>query len=328
MKNFLNKFKIPTALGLSIIFLGLASGVFLILREQIFLSRATPDLIPQNITYSNITNSSVVVSWKTDSPASSFVSLISGGEQQTIPDDRDSSPEPHLVHYVTIKKLLPETHYQFKIISGKNTSELLQFETSEPLTSQSEFTPVIGSVLTNDTPLDEGIVYLSLSGAVVQSTLIKKGGNFLIPVSQIAKDDLSGTFSLTSDTPAKLTVRSGQGESNIQFNLKANLPPLPPIQLGHNVDLTTPLETPLPTAPALDKYDLNGDGKINSVDNSVILQNFGKKSNNNNADLNEDGIINQKDLDLMLQNIRSLGSQQTGLKNFSKFSQFPSSVIS
>ncbi|MDO8573643.1 MAG: dockerin type I domain-containing protein [Candidatus Daviesbacteria bacterium] len=302
MKNILNKFKIPTVLGLGLIFFGLASGVFLVLREQVFLSKAAPDLIPQNITISNITDSSAVVSWETNSTVFSFVSFSPNSlQQQTILDDRDTTPKPHLIHYVTIKKLLPKTKYQFSIISGKNTSETLQFETSAPLTNQNEFTPVIGSVSTGNSPLDEGIIYLSFTGATIQSALIKKGGNFLIPVSQIAKDDLSGAFSLTDNMPAKLTVRSSKGESGIQFYLKANMPPLPPIKLGQNTDLTAPEETP--------QYDLNGDGKINAADNAVILQNFGKKPKDPNIDLNSDGKVDQKDLDLMSQKLKTLGSQ-------------------
>lgn len=310
MKDFLNKFKIPTLLGLSIVFLGLASGVFLVLREQVFLSRAAPDLIPQNITYSNITDSSVVVSWETNSAVSSFISLIPNSlQQQTVLDDRDTKPQPHLTHYVTLKNLLPKTKYQFQIISGKNTSEILQIDTSVPLTNQSEFTPVIGSVLTDDLPPDEGIIYLSFAGATVQSALIKKGGNFLIPVSQIAKEDLSDTFSLTDNMPAKLIVRSDKGEANIQFNLKANLLPLPPIKLGQDTDLTAPEATTQSEVNNLDKYDLNNDGKINAADNAIILQYFGKKPGNPKIDLNIDGKIDQQDLDLLAKKLKDLGAQ-------------------
>ncbi len=315
MKDFLDKFKIPTILGLSIIFLGIASGVFLLLREQIFLSKAAPNQIPQNITFSNITDSSVVVSWETNFAVSSFVSLIQTPSlEQTVLDDRDSNPsaggpKPHLIHYVTLKNLLPKTKYQLKIISGKNISEILQFETSEPLNNQTEFTPIIGSVINGNTALNEGIIYLSLSGAIVQSALIKNGGNFLIPVSQIAKADLSSTFSLADDIPAKLTVRSAGKETNMQFKLKANLPPLSPIILGQNIDLTTPQKIPQPTTNNLDKYDLNNDGKINAADNAIILQNFGNNPKNKKADLNEDGKVNQKDVDLISQELKNLGPQ-------------------
>ena len=310
MRNFMNKFKIPTILGLGIIFLGISSGVYLVLKDQVFLSQAAPAITAQSVTFSNITDTSAVVSWQTGSEASSFVTFGQNNpSEQTVLDDRDANPKPHLSHYVTLKNLLPKTRYQLKIISGKNTSEIMQFETSQPLGSQTEFTPVIGSVINGDTFLEEGIIYLSLSGAITQSALIKKGGNFLIPVSQIAKADFSGTLPLTDNMPAKLTVYSDKGEANARFSLKANLSPLPPIKLGQNIDLLTPEKTPQPAQGDLDKYDLNEDGKINAADNAIILQNFGKKPKEKKTDLNEDGVVNQKDLDLMARQIKDLGSQ-------------------
>jgi hypothetical protein len=319
MRNFINKFKMPTILGLGIIFLGLASGVYLVLKDQVLLSQAAPNIAPQNVTFSNITDTQTVVSWQTNSPVPSFITF--GQEsptEQTALDDRDTSPNPHLIHYATLKNLLPKTKYQLKIVSGKNTSAIFQFETSAPLTSQTEFTPIIGSVINGNMPLDEGVIYLSLSEATTQSALIKKGGSFLIPISQIAKADLSNTFTLVDDMPAKLTVHSASKETSIQFTLKAGLAPIPPIILGQNIDLTTANGTPQPKSDSsqasltindLNKYDLNNDGKINAADNAIILLNFGKNPKNKKTDLNGDGKVDQKDLDLISQELKDLGSQ-------------------
>lgn len=298
----MNKFKIPTILGLGIIFLGIASGTYLVLKDQIFLSQAAPNVTAQNVTFSNITDTSAVVSWQTGSEASSFVTFGQNNpSEQTSLDDRDTNPTPHSSHYVTLKNLLPKTKYQLKIISGRNTSEILQFETSSPLTNQAGFGPIIGSVLQDEnTPLDEGIAYLSITDATIQSALIKAGGNFLIPLS---------SYNLTEGTTAKITIVSGKGDASMLLSLKANSAPLPPIKLGQNIDLAAPLETPQPTQDDLDKYDLNQDGKINAADNAIILQNFGKNPKDKKSDLNQDGKIDQKDLDLMAQQIKDLGIQ-------------------
>lgn len=301
-----NKYKIPTLLGLGIIFFGISAGVYLVLREQTFLSRAVPNLTPQNITFTNITDDSVVVSWQTLAPVISFISFGQNNPQeQTNLDDRDRNPAPsgagpkaHLTHYTTLKNLLPQTDYQFKIISDKINSDILKLKTSMPLTGQTGFTPIIGSVLDGNTPLSDGIAYLSISGANSQSSLIKEGGNFLIPISQIRKDDLSDIFPATEDTVAKLTIISDKGSVNALFKLKASLKPLPPLRLGQDVDLTTPS-----TEKLNNRYDLNSDGKINSADNAIILDVINKKTTNNNADLNEDGKVDQKDLDLLAKQI-------------------------
>lgn len=302
MIEFINKFKIPTILGIGIIFFGIFSGVFLVLREQTFLSQAAPNLTPTDITLTNITEDSAVISWQTNSAATSFITFGKSPGEQTVLDDRDSSgPTPRLIHYVTLKNLLPKTNYQFKIISSKITSDVKKFETASPLTNQTGFTPIIGSVLDGDTLLEDGIVYLSIPEAITQSSLIKEGGNFLIPLSQIRKSNLSDTYPLTEETIAKLTIRSDKGTSNVLFKLTANSMPLPPIRLGQNIDLTTLEET---------KYDLNADKKINAADNAIVLQNFGNlPGGSKKADLNRDGVVNQKDLDLMAKRLEELGSQ-------------------
>lgn len=301
MINFINKFKIPTLLGLGIIFLGLGSGLFLVIREQVLLSRAAPDIQPQNITFTNITEDSISISWQTKSSIASFITYGQNNPgEQTALDDRDdpanAGPKPHSIHYVTLKNLLPKTAYQFKIISGKLISDIKTFQTAQPLTNQTGFTPVIGNILNDKNPLDDGIAYLAIEGAVTQSTLIKPGGNFLIPLSQIRKNDLSDIYQLTEGSTAKLTIQSGSGEASASFKLAASSKSLPPIKLGQNIDLTN----------IITNYDLNGDGKINAADNAIILENFGKKPKRGEVDLNSDGKIDQKDLDLMAQ---ELGNQ-------------------
>jgi len=315
MISFINKFKIPTLLGLGIIFSGITAGVFLVLKEQIFISNASPNLIPQNIILSNISDDSLVISWQTSQLTTSFLTFGQANpDQQTVLDDRDSSfPNSHLTHYVTIKNLLPKTSYQYKIFSGKYPSEVFKFTTASPITNQAEFTPVIGSVLDKNRPLSDGVVYLSIADATIQSAQVKNSGNFLLSLSQVRKNDLSNAYQLTKDTTVKLTVISDKGQASSLFKLKDATKPLPPLKLGQNVDLSDiqiPQSQPAsPSASELNRFDLNSDGKINATDYAIILQNFGKNPKNKKADLNNDGIVDQKDLDLMAQKLKDLGSQ-------------------
>ena len=312
MSDFFNKFKIPTFLGLGIILIGIASGVFLVLREQTFLSKAAPTLTPQNITLTNISDDTITISWQTSSLAPSFITFGQNSpSEKTVLDERDeNSPKPQIVHSVAIKNLLPKTTYQFKIFSGKLASDILKFTTASPIINQTGFTPIIGSVLDGNSPLDDGIVYLSIQGATTQSALIKEG-NFLIPLSQIRTTDLADTFKLAEGTTAKLTIYSEKGNSSASFKLKPSSRPLPSIKLGQNIDLIIPEETPesIPIPKELDKFDLNSDGKMNAADNAIILQNFGKNPKNLEADLNGDKVVNQKDLNLMSERLKDLGSQ-------------------
>lgn len=316
MTDFLNKFKIPTILGLGIIVLGLFSGLFLVLKEQILTSKATPDLTPQNITITNITDNSITISWQTKSPDASFITFgQNNASEQTVLDDRDTKPVPHLIHYVTLKNLLPQTHYQYKIISGKISSEIKTFETAKTAVNQTIFTPIIGSALDENGPINDGVVYLLINNAVTQSALIKTAGNFLIPLSSIRTEDLSQIFPLADDLMAKIIVISDKGSASINFELRNDSPPFAPLKLGQNLDLTE--KTPASNSTQLDlsKYDLNGDGKVNSADNSIILQNIGKNEQKSQtykkADINKDGLVDQKDLDLISQKLKQISLPET-----------------
>lgn len=277
MKSFLNKFKIPTLLGLGIILIGIGVGVFLSFREQTFFSIAAPSYTPQNIRISNIEDSSLSISWQTSSPSLGFVTFGQNnpGDETTL-DDRDTNPAPdgagpqtHLVHYVTLKNLSPNTTYQYKIVSGKISSEVLSFTTAALATSQSELQPIIGTVLDGENPLDEGLAFVAISGASLQSSLVKSLGNFLIPLSRVR---------ITEDTPAKITIISAKGEATAIFNLKTDGFSLPALKIGQTLDLTTPQTTPNPVpTPNLNIYDLNSDGKINVNDYSSALKNKNKR---------------------------------------------------
>lgn len=281
VRAFGTKFKIPTLLGLGVVIAGIAVGVFLVLREQTFFTQAAPSQTPQNITVSNIEDSSVTISWQTSSSVTGFVTFgQSGAVEATILDDRDTKiPEPHLIHYVTIKNLLPKTTYQYKIASGKIVTKVSNFTTASPINTQNAFGPVIGSILDSGKPLNEGIVYLSLSGAIIQSSLVKNLGNFLIPLTRVRKEDLSDILPLEEQMNAKITIVSPNNQSSAVFNLKPEGENLPPIKLGESVDLTnltspTPNPSPIPIV-----YDLNNDGKINAADYSIAQKNKGKKIN-------------------------------------------------
>ena len=314
MIDFVLKFKIPTILGLGVIILGLISGVYLVLREQVFFSQASPNQSPQNITFSNITDTSASISWQTSSPISSFIAYgTQTPKEKTALDDRDNiKPIPRTIHYVTLKNLSPQTPYQFKIQSGKVLSEIFKFETPKPLPNKAEFTPIIGSAMLDDnTPLNDGIAFLSITEAITQSAPVKNGGNFLISLSKIQIETLPEV--------AKLTIVGDQGKASALIKLKMNSKVLPPIKLGQNVDLTMLEETPQlkPTADDLNLYDLNVDRIINANDYAIVSSCFGKKPSSTlpegvsctKADINRDGKIDQEDLDMMFSKLKSLGFQ-------------------
>lgn len=307
MTSFLNKLRIPTLLGLGVLLIGISAGVYLVARQQIFFAKASPNLAAQNITLTNISDSQITISWQTQVETPAFIVYGQTSTDQTVLDDRDTNaPQPHILHHITVKNLLPKTTYQYKIVSGKLTSGVSNFTTASPASAQNGFSPVIGSVLKNNQSLEDGIAYLSIQGAATQSAPIKNSGNFVIPLSFVRKSDLSDTLPLESGTKAKITIISDKGESSVLLKLQLSAKPLPPLHMGQNLDLTTlDLESRISTKSSenLIKFDLNNDGLINASDYAIILKNFGKKQFDKNADLNKDGVVNQKDLELFFKEI-------------------------
>lgn len=290
MSTFLNRFKIPTLLGLGIILTGIAGGVLLVLSQQGFTLQAAPTATAENIILTNVTADSAAVSWQTDKRVPSFLTYGQNDvSENTVLDDRDTKiPQMRLNHYVTLKNLLPQTVYQFKIFTGKQASATQEFTTATLISDQNSLPPVIGSILDGDQPLNEGVVYLSMAGAIPQSALIKTEGNFIIP--------LAGLALLDKETSVKLTVISDTGEASLSFYLKDASNPLPPLKIGQALDLRS-------ANVDLNKFDLNGDGLMNAADNAIILRNFGKNPKEKKTDLNGDGVVDQKDLDLMAKQI-------------------------
>jgi hypothetical protein len=312
MMRIFDKFKIPTLLGLGILIAGIIAGVLLVLQEQIFVSEASPAVEAKEISITNISDKEVVISWITSTPSTSFVSFGSNSPQdKTASDDRDiEKPQLYQIHYSSLKNLLPKTVYKYRVGQGRN-SQIFELETASPITEQTGFGPVSGTVSEDNKIPTEGIAYLNIPGAIIQSALIKELGNFLIPLNTLLSTNLSSTYSLTDETVAKLTIVTPTGKATVSFKLKQNGVELPPITIGDNLDLTVteavqPFQ-PAPTNEDIILYDLNDDGKINAADNAVILNNFGNPPvggfKNKKVDLNKDGIVDDKDLDLMSKQI-------------------------
>lgn len=279
-------FKIPTLLGLSIIIVGLVAGLTLVFKNQTFLIKASPDITPLNITTSNIEDSRATISWQTSVETNGFITFGKDNTtEQTVTDDRDNStPKKYKTHHVTLKNLTPKTTYLFTIVGAKKN---YSFSTASSTNSQNNLKPIIGSVSGNGKPLNSGIVYLTTEDAVVQSTIIKNLGNFIIPIINIRTLDLSQVAEFTQETVFKLKI-IGENEKSttVIFTLKDAEAPLGPFILGQDLDLTAGAET-----STFSKFDLNRDGLINSSDYAMISK--------NKVDLNSDGVVNQKDLDLM-----------------------------
>lgn len=310
--------KIPTLIGLGVLLIGLAGGVFLTTENQILKTRAAASLTPKNVNVYNLSASSAAIFWQTDEAATGFVQAGASqmpSNKSTYRDDRDiSTPQPHKLHFVTLTNLTPNTIYYYQIYSGEiiypNTPAT--FTTLSP-TETLDWNPVVGIILeTSNRPIDEALVILELENAQKLATITKTGGNFIMPLSNLRDANLIKSFS-GNNTPhkAKLIISSPQSSSQVSIFIPSENPSLPPVLLGKDTDLTQnstqQKPTTIPISVEIQKYDLNSDGIINATDLSIILKNFGDIKNNasvsaekQKVDLNKDGAIDQKDVNLIL----------------------------
>lgn len=314
MGSFLTQIKFPTVLGLALIAVGIGSGVYLTVSNQTLISQATPNQTPIDVRLTNIGATSATISWRTNTDVRGFISFStegSGGNSAL--DIRDKGiPSPHNIHYVVLNDLIPRTIYKYRIISGKlNNLPEEQFTTAPESISQSNSKPIIGNVIDDNKPLDEGVVYLDIDGATEQSALVKNLGSFIIPTNSILKADLTDSFDPVGEE-IKITATTKDGRiGTITFKLTDQNQIKEPIKIGE--DQTLPEDSNAlgisitfaqilneQNAKANEKFDLNNDGKINSLDYANLQKNFGKVTTKNKKyDLNGDGAVNKKDQDIL-----------------------------
>lgn len=307
-ESILTKLRIPTLLGLAIIILGTAAGVYGVLRYETTNSKVSAQETPQNIIITNITSEGATVSWQTPVPTLGYITFGKNSTtEQTALDDRDNrSARERKLHYVNLQGLNPETTYQFKIVSGRFVSEeSLSLTTPEISSSQNGFKPIIGNVVLKDEPQLNGIVYLYSDGMADQSSLLGSFGSFIIPISLARKEDLSGIFQPTTGTSGKLKVISEDGGiASATFNITLDSEPLGTLRIGADISFTTtqepsPPPSPRPNGSPRGRFDLNGDGILNASDYSIMLSNLGRNPKDKRTDLNSDGVVDQKDLKIM-----------------------------
>lgn len=292
--------KIPTSLGLILLIIAIGLGIFLYSYKQKLDTAKKVAFTPSDIQVVNISDDQASVIWQTKTP---IVGHIDWSKTDTLKssqiDDQDTKEQqtPHLVHFVTIKNLDPETNYFFKIQDEKYKfpDQPLQFKTVKKLGAQNTPNPpIIGTVLdTNLEPVTEGLVFLKLDQTSNLATYITNKGNYLLPLTNLRDQAGTKQFILSKDTSAALVISRGDLKSNVKILLPPGKRPLEPIILGQDLDLTAN------TTENAINYDLNNDGQINAVDLSIVLNNFNKDQPNEIADLNQDGIVDEQDLDMM-----------------------------
>lgn len=307
--------KIPTLLGLALLLTAITLGVMISLYQQNLNRENKPQFAPKQIKVLNISDTSVSIVWQTDLKTEGEIVYDTSQNLKHIESDNRDKDEikQHLIHFVTLRDLKPDTKYFYKIKSESFLfpDQSLDFKTAKTIPDQQDNSlnkPVQGTVLnTNLNPVDEALVFLKIEDASDLATFTSTAGNFIIPVTDLRTKDLSNFYPITQKIPATLQIIRGDLSSNVDITLPLDQI-LPPLTLGQNINLKDYIASEsarvrklkeLQSPEIVNKFDLNGDGKVNSLDLASVIDLYNSKQKDKKADFNQDGAVDQKDIDII-----------------------------
>jgi hypothetical protein len=264
--------KLPTILGIVVLLLGTFFGVFLINSRQIFRLGAEGETSPKDIRVSNVTDTSLTISWVTDVESAGFV--VWGASDSTVNSVEKESDLKSFTHSVTIDALKPETRYFYKINSDgalvDNKGIPWQTATGASLGLNKNSLLISGSVLTaTGQPVKKSLVYANIGGYLF-STLSSDTGNYVFQLASTRSSNLSSYLQVSeSQTPVEIFVQAGAlGISSAQI-FPQSAKPAPPLILGQTHDfrsLPASKSDGVPTASVDLPTDSEADSKFSVPD--------------------------------------------------------------
>jgi hypothetical protein len=249
-KGFWDK-RIPTALGLFLIVIGIAITSYFVNQGVFYIIKASPTDNPQEVRITNITDSAATVSFATNGEAIGSVNIGESKDNlQKILDDKDQTSgkvEAKKTHYFTARKLKSSTKYFFSITSGQDTylnnNAYYELTTGPKIEAEpSSQPPITGKILLPDGKApNEAIIYTTISNAQTISTMVKSDGTYILPLNSLRKVDLSSYFDFTDNVVMKMTIL-GDGYSSKILLSKTQINPVPLVTLSKDYDFTTSTE--------------------------------------------------------------------------------------
>jgi hypothetical protein len=259
-ESFWNK-KIPTILGILIIVIGVGITTFLANQSTLFKSNASLSNQPNDVRITNITDTSFTVSYSTNTQVPG--SLNYGKDQnlgQSALDDRDQQSgnlANYNIHNITVQRLSQQTQYFFTITSGQdsysNNGQPFTVTTGPALANPPSQAPITGNIILPDgTAPSEALVYVTMDGAQVISTLVKSDGSYILPLNSLRTGDNSTYYAFPQDAGVKILAIGNSLSSNASLSF-SQIHPVPTITLSKNYDFTTG-QSPITVPVSLESF--------------------------------------------------------------------------
>lgn len=192
-------------------------------------------LVIKDLKVTNVTDTSVAISWLTDKPTTGYVvvadknnfDLFTNLKSIKFSDDRELTKNRY-THHVTVSGLTPESNYYFNVVGNLKSATYAYPVITTAKTLETLKTPDI-SYAELSTDSDDYIVYAELTGSQMVSVPLSSNNTFTLDkalvrtsgldtfVSYKDKDIVSGQvvggtrsseylFQVGSDTPAKINL--------------------------------------------------------------------------------------------------------------------------
>ncbi len=243
--------KIPTILGLLLVFGAIM--IFSLVYNQLtpLMSRASVSQAPRDVVTSNVSDTTFTISWITSRPTTGVITVEeTGGTKYTAFDDRDQPPSStntkpavnlYSTHMVTVRSAKPDTVYHVRILSdGKvyqNGNAPYEIRTGSSLAGKgTSLEPAFGTITTaTDKPAEGAIVYLTPENGQVLSSLVTTSGSWVIPLHLARTSNLKEYLNASERIEESITVQTVDGDATAKTDT-LNDNPVPAMVIGKNYD--------------------------------------------------------------------------------------------
>lgn len=238
--------RLPTILGLILLTVAIGSIVAAFEFGSKVITYADPQTTPREVRITNVSDTSVSISWLTAKKTSGGVLYTISTGQHIVSDDRTQLNDSFVseTHHVTLRNLSPLTTYSFYILSnGKKFDDQGKpfIFTTGPTISDSppQYEPAYGKIVDiNGQPSQEAIIYLTLGQSSELSTTVKLSGEWLIALSKARTKDARAYYSAEANDEQIIIVRAGMGKEARAITNMDNDSPVPTMVIGKTYNFT------------------------------------------------------------------------------------------
>jgi hypothetical protein len=232
-KGLFNK-RIPTTFALLVLIGVIAISTVLVQKGIFYIGKAAPENQPENVSISNVTDTSFTVSFTTPGSVDGVLTMsdVSVGNSLIL-DDRDKKnggQGKYYSHLITAPNLKANSKYVFKLLVGaKVYSDLSYSATTASVIPEAPppQNPIFGKVLLPDgTPARDSIVSAKTKDSQLISAITDEKGQFIIPTNSLRTSNFNQYFILQENSSMTITALRQTMKSTVDttFSVAKNLP--------------------------------------------------------------------------------------------------------